>query len=154
MAKDVKWVLSQLKDVRFVQVRFTDILGSIKGFTIPADALPVAFEEGKGFDGSSIEGFTRIDESDMCAWPDPSTFVLAGPGLARMFADIKNPDGTPFEGDRRGRAQHAPAAGARRARVREPARLQTHRMGRLPHEGDGVRDRTVLAHLVRRRGLP
>jgi len=101
MAKDVKWVLGQLKGIRFVQVWFTDILGSIKGFTIPVDAVADAFEEGKGFDGSAIEGFTRIDESDMCAWPDPATFVPVGGDVARLFADIKNPDGTPFEGDPR-----------------------------------------------------
>jgi glutamine synthetase len=101
MSKDVKWVLGELKGVRFVQVWFTDILGAIKSLTIPAEAVADAFEEGKGFDGSSIEGFTRIDESDMCAWPDPTTFVRTGGDVARMMADIKNPDGTPFDGDPR-----------------------------------------------------
>lgn len=101
---------SVLDDVRarglkFIQIWFSDILGTLKSFTIPAEKLPRAFENGLPFDGSSIEGFARMDESDMLAWPDPSTFALL-PGAdnnsaARMFADIKVPDGTPFEGDPR-----------------------------------------------------
>ncbi|HZJ02635.1 MAG TPA: glutamine synthetase family protein [Thermoleophilia bacterium] len=101
-------VLKYVKDneVRFIRMWFTDILGFLKSFAITDQELEGAFEEGMGFDGSSIEGFGRIQESDMIAWPDPSTFVMlpwrreAG-GTARMFCDIKNPDETSFEGDPR-----------------------------------------------------
>lgn len=106
--KDKKWVYEQIKanDVKFIKVWFNDILGTLKSFTIPAEELQAGFEEGVGFDGSSVEGFTRIDESDMLAWPDPSTFAVLPwrpqeNAVARMFADIKNPDGTPFDGDPR-----------------------------------------------------
>jgi len=93
-------------DIKFIKIWFTDILGFLKGFTIPKEELPKAFEEGIGFDGSSVEGFTRIDESDMVAIPDPSTFSPLPwrpkeKGVARMFADIVKPDGSPFEGDPR-----------------------------------------------------
>ncbi|MEW6026406.1 MAG: type I glutamate--ammonia ligase, partial [Planctomycetota bacterium] len=75
-------------------------------FTITRDELEGAFAEGMGFDGSSIEGFTRIDESDMVAVPDPKTFRIVSwrkenDATARMFADVRMPDGTPFEGDPR-----------------------------------------------------
>ncbi len=63
-------------DVKFVRLWFTDILGFLKSFAIPVEALEEALEEGVGFDGSSIEGFVRIDESDMIAMPDPFTFKL------------------------------------------------------------------------------
>ena len=63
-------------DVKFVRLWFTDILGSLKSFTITIDELERALTDGMGFDGSSIEGFARIDESDMVAMPDASTFVL------------------------------------------------------------------------------
>jgi glutamine synthetase len=93
-------------NIKFVKFWFTDILGYLKSITLPKEALPMAFREGIGFDGSSIEGFTRIDESDMVAKPDPSTFQILPwrPkefGEARMFADVYNPDGTPFAGDPR-----------------------------------------------------
>jgi glutamine synthetase len=92
--------------VKFINLWFTDILGYLKSFTITRDELEGAFAEGMGFDGSSIEGFTRIDESDMVAVPDPATFRLVTwinghDETARMFADIKNPDCSPFEGDPR-----------------------------------------------------
>ncbi|MHC4605777.1 MAG: glutamine synthetase family protein [Planctomycetota bacterium] len=103
--KDANYVLDQVKklDIKFIKVWFSDILGTLKSFTIPVEELRHAFEEGVGFDGSSIEGFTRIDESDMLAWPDPATFQTLPwrpkeKGVGRMFADIKNPNGTPFEG--------------------------------------------------------
>jgi glutamine synthetase len=92
--------------VKFIRLWFTDILGSLKSFAITVEELEGALEEGMGFDGSSIEGFARIDESDMIAMPDPSTFTLLPwrpreQGVARMFCDILHPDGTPFEGDPR-----------------------------------------------------
>ena len=94
------------KQIKFVRFWFTDVLGSLKSFAVTPTELEGAFEEGMGFDGSSIEGFTRIEESDMVAWPDPNTFSIvpwrAGAGgTARMFCDIRTPDGNPFPGDPR-----------------------------------------------------
>ena len=92
--------------VKFVKLWFTDILGFAKSFAITLDELEGAFSEGMGFDGSSIQGFARIDESDMVAFPDPSTFVLlpwrpAEGAVARMFCDVREPDGSPYKGDPR-----------------------------------------------------
>ena len=95
------------RDVKFIQLWFTDILGMLKSFSITAEELEIALEEGMGFDGSSIEGFARIDESDMVALPDPDTFQLLPwrprehCAIARMFCDILKPGGKPFEGDPR-----------------------------------------------------
>jgi glutamine synthetase len=104
----IKSVMEQVKKhhIKFINLWFTDILGYLKSFTITLDELEGAFAEGMGFDGSSIEGFTRIDESDMVAVPDPTTFRLVTwrngqDETARMFADIRNPDGRPFDGDPR-----------------------------------------------------
>ncbi|MBT8762625.1 type I glutamate--ammonia ligase [Desulfohalobiaceae bacterium Ax17] len=93
-------------DVSFIQFWFVDVLGTLKSFQITPAELEAAFEEGMGFDGSSIQGFTRIHESDMVAYPDPTTFqfVTWRPSekpVARMFCDIKNPDGSAYEGDSR-----------------------------------------------------
>ena len=63
-------------DIKFVKLWFTDILGFLKSFSVPKEEIEKAFAEGIGFDGSSIEGFVRIDESDMVAIPDPSTFAI------------------------------------------------------------------------------
>jgi glutamine synthetase len=103
MPKDVNAVFSEIKaqNVALVEVWFTDILGNLKAITIPVERLPHAFEEGVPFDGSAIEGFTRVDESDMVAWPDASTFAVLPQGVGRMIADIKTVDGAPFEGDPR-----------------------------------------------------
>ena len=107
--KDKEYVLKMAKEsnVKFIRLWFTDILGFVKSFAITVEELEGALEEGMGFDGSSIEGFARIDESDMMARPDPSTFCLLPwrPkdefAVARMFCDIVKPDGSPFEGDPR-----------------------------------------------------
>jgi glutamine synthetase len=93
-------------NVKFVRFWFTDILGQLKSFAVTSEELETAFEEGMGFDGSSIKGYARIDESDMIARPDPSTFQLLPwrpreKAVARMFCDILNPDGTSYEGDPR-----------------------------------------------------
>jgi glutamine synthetase len=94
-------------DVKFVRLWFTDILGFLKSFAIPVGELEGSLEEGVGFDGSSIEGFVRIDESDMIAMPDPSTFQLLPwrpkehAAVARMFCDILTPSREPFDGDPR-----------------------------------------------------
>ena len=93
-------------DVRFIRLWFPDILGELKGFAITVAELETALLQGMGFDGSSIEGFARIDESDMVALPDPSTFRILPwrpreNAVARMFCDIQTPEGQPFEGDPR-----------------------------------------------------
>ncbi|MFQ5809408.1 MAG: glutamine synthetase family protein [Armatimonadota bacterium] len=94
-------------DVKFIRLWFTDVLGFLKSFAITVEELETGMAEGMGFDGSSIEGFARIDESDMVAMPDPSTFVLlpwrpkGHRSVARMFCDIVEPDGSPHAGDPR-----------------------------------------------------
>jgi len=95
------------RGVRFVQLWFTDVLGIPKTFAITPADLEVALDEGMIFDGSAIDGFSRVQESDVVARPDPKTFqilpFLTGgrSAVARMFCDIVNIDGTPFEGDPR-----------------------------------------------------
>ncbi len=104
-----EYVLKMAKenDIKFIRLWFTDILGFLKNFAITVEELEGALEEGMGFDGSSIEGFARIDESDMVALPDPDTFRLLPwrskehRAVARMFCDILRPGGEPFEGDPR-----------------------------------------------------
>jgi glutamine synthetase len=103
--KDVKEAIKQ-NNVKFVRLWFTDIHGMLKSFALPIEELDNAFDEGMGFDGSSIHGFARIDESDMVAKPDPSTFALlpwrpAEKAVARMFCDIYEPEGKPYKGDPR-----------------------------------------------------
>ena len=93
-------------DVKFIRLWFTDILGNLKGFALNADDLEDAVERGVGFDGSAIEGFARVDESDMRAFPDPTTFNILPwrprqNAVARMFCDIYTPKGDPFMGDPR-----------------------------------------------------
>ncbi|MFZ7112920.1 MAG: glutamine synthetase family protein [Desulfatiglandales bacterium] len=102
---DVKKFVKE-KNVSFIQFWFTDVLGVLKSFAVTPSELDEGLSEGMGFDGSSIEGFARIQESDMIAKPDPTTFQLipwrpAERPVARMFCDILNPDGTPYEGDPR-----------------------------------------------------
>ena len=94
------------RDIRFVRLWFTDVVGTLKSVAVAPAELEGAFEEGLGFDGSAIEGFTRVTESDMLVRPDPSTFqVLPGrgspPGTARMFGDILLPDGSASYADPR-----------------------------------------------------
>jgi glutamine synthetase len=102
---DVKRIVKE-KDISFIQFWFTDVLGMLKSFAITPSELEEGLTEGMGFDGSSIEGFARIEESDMIAKPDPTTFRLVpwrsgDRPVARMICDILNPDGTPYEGDPR-----------------------------------------------------
>ncbi|MFH1003404.1 MAG: type I glutamate--ammonia ligase, partial [Chloroflexota bacterium] len=104
-----EYILKKAKEhnVKFIWLWFTDILGLLKSFAITVEELEGALEEGMGFDGSSIEGFARIDESDMVALPDPDTFRLLPwrpqdeYTVARMFCDVLRPGGEPFEGDPR-----------------------------------------------------
>ncbi|ASS91476.1 MULTISPECIES: type I glutamate--ammonia ligase [Aeribacillus] len=98
--------LVQEENVKFIRLQFTDILGTIKNVEIPVSQLEKALDNKIMFDGSSIEGFVRIEESDMYLYPDLDTFVIfpwtAEKGkVARIICDIYNPDGTPFEGDPR-----------------------------------------------------
>src|SRR6201746_2966440 len=110
MGKQEDFVLRALeeRDVRFVRLWFTDVRGSLKSVAIAPAELEGAFEEGIGFDGSSIEGFARVSESDTVARPDPSTFQVlpwttsgGKHHSARMFCDITMPDGSPSWGDSR-----------------------------------------------------
>jgi glutamine synthetase len=107
MTKNEVVKLAHDKDVRFIKLWFTDVLGFAKSFSITIDELEGALTEGMGFDGSSIQGFARIDESDMIAKPDPSTFVILpyrpkdSAVVARIFCDIYEPDGNPYKGDPR-----------------------------------------------------
>ncbi|NQE46732.1 Glutamine synthetase [ANME-1 cluster archaeon GoMg2] len=103
--EDVLGVVEK-QGIKFVRLWFTDILGQLKSFAITPKELEGAFDEGMGFDGSSIKGFARIDESDMLAKPDPATFRIVPwrpkeHAVARMFCDILQPDGSPYEGDPR-----------------------------------------------------
>lgn len=98
--------LAKEKQVRFIRLWFTDILGFLKSFAITVRELERALEDGMGFDGSSILGFVRIDESDMVAMPDPTTFRILpwktnDHVIAGMFCDILEPDGKPHQGDPR-----------------------------------------------------
>jgi glutamine synthetase len=104
--KDFVLKTVQERDVHFVRFWFTDVLGMLKSFAVTDTELEGAFEEGMGFDGSSIDGFTRLEESDMVAYPNPDTFAVlpwrpSESGVGRMFCDIVKPDGSPFEGDPR-----------------------------------------------------
>lgn len=86
------------RDIRFIRLWFTDILGSLKSVSIAPAELEGAFAEGIGFDGSAIEGLARVHEADMLAKPDPSTFQVLpwrgeSQGTARMFCDILTPGG-------------------------------------------------------------
>ena len=103
-----EYVLKTVRDndVKFIRLWFTDILGALKGVAITAQELEEALDQGVGFDGSSIEGFARIDESDMVAMPDPTTFRILPwrprqNAVARMICDILTPEWKPFEGDPR-----------------------------------------------------
>ncbi|MFL5867051.1 MAG: type I glutamate--ammonia ligase, partial [Thermoleophilaceae bacterium] len=104
-ADDVKSIVEE-RNIRFVRFWFTDILGQLKSFSINAAELDDAFEGGMGFDGSSITGFNAIEESDMIAMPDVSTFAVLPwrpeeQGVARMFCDVVTPSREPYEGDPR-----------------------------------------------------
>ncbi|MFZ5906940.1 MAG: glutamine synthetase family protein [Nitrospirota bacterium] len=106
--RDKKDVMEMARkhNVKFIRLWFSDIHGQLKSFAVPVEELEFAFNEGMGFDGSSIKGFARIDESDMIARPDPSTFVILPwrpkeRAVGRMFCDIYEPDGSPYKGDPR-----------------------------------------------------
>ena len=104
--KDYVLQTAKDQDVKFIRLWFTDILGMLKGVAITVEELDQALAEGVGFDGSAIEGFSRIDESDMVAMPDTSTFALLPwrpqqRRVARLFCDLVRPNGEPFPSDPR-----------------------------------------------------
>ena len=108
MDRPQEFVLRSLeeRDVRFVRLWFPDVLGVLKSVAVSPAELESAFTEGLGFDGSAVDGFARVVESDMLIRPDPSTYQLLPwrgeqPGVARMFCDILTPDGEPADADSR-----------------------------------------------------
>lgn len=110
MPNQQEYVLRTVEErgIRFIRLWFTDVLGYLKSFAITPADLEVAFEEGVHFDGSAIDGFSRAQEADMLAHPDPATFQIlpwrgdeSGAGDARMFCRLTTPDREPFEGDPR-----------------------------------------------------
>ena len=108
MDKQTEYVLRTIeeRDIRFIRLWFTDVLGTLKSVAVAPAELEGAFEEGIGFDGSAIQGFARVSEADMIVKPDPSTFQILpwrgeSRGTARMFCDILTPDGSPAWADPR-----------------------------------------------------
>src|SRR6188508_2195185 len=106
MQQQLDYVLRTVEErgVRFVRMWFTDVLGQLKSVAISPAELENALEEGMTFDGSAIDGYSRVQESDVLARPDPNTFEMlpwadTKSSEARMFCDILHLDGTPFEGD-------------------------------------------------------
>src|SRR5438874_10450746 len=99
MNYDIDYVLRTVeeRDLRFVRLWFTDVLGFLKSFAITPAELETAFDEGMTFDGSAIDGYSRVQEADMLALPDPNTFELLpwrgdDAPVARMFCDVANLD--------------------------------------------------------------
>ena len=108
MSREQEYVLRTVEErgVRLIRLWFTDVLGQLKSVAISPAELETVFEEGVQFDGTAIDGFSRVHESDVLARPDATTFELlpwakADEPSGRMFCDIENLDGTPFEGDPR-----------------------------------------------------
>lgn len=108
MNPEVDFVLKTIKsrDVHFVRLWFTDVLGTMKSFAVSPSEIENAFVDGMGFDGSCVAGFSPAEESDMLAFPDPETFQVlpwrpSDNAVGRMFCDIRTPDGAAFEGDPR-----------------------------------------------------
>ena len=103
-----QYVIKQIEErnIRFLRLWFTDIFGNLKNVAITPSDIEIAFEEGIGFDGSSIDGLASLQDSDMLVHPDPSTFQVlpwrpSDDGVARMFCDLRTSDGAPAAGDSR-----------------------------------------------------
>lgn len=108
MLNNKDFVLKQVeeRDIHFIRLWFTDVLGNLKSMALTNSEIESALENGIGFDGSSVSGFSNVQESDILAYPLASTFQVLPwrpntNGVARMFCEIKNPDGIPFDGDPR-----------------------------------------------------
>ncbi len=108
MAKTKEEIIRQIDEagVRYIRLCFTDILGRLKGMALTRAEIEDAIDSGQGFDGSSIEGFVRIEESDLMVIPDLRSFrifpwLIGGERVAMMFCDIKTPHGEPYDGDPR-----------------------------------------------------
>ncbi len=108
MVKTKESVLASIDQagVKYIRLWFTDILGRLKGMSITRSEIEEVLDMGQGFDGSSIEGFVRIEESDLMAIPDLKSFrvipwEISGERVASIFCDVQNPDGTPYQGDPR-----------------------------------------------------
>lgn len=104
--EDIKRIVEE-ENVRFLRLMFTDIMGTIKNVEVPVSQMEKVLDNKMMFDGSSIEGFVRIEESDMYLYPDLSTWMIfpweSDHGkVGRLICDIYSPDGTPFPGDPRG----------------------------------------------------
>jgi len=98
--------IAKEEELQVIRLWFTDILGQIKGFNLPIDDLQRVLDEGHGFDGSSVEGFVRIEESDLLVMPDPRTFRIlpwehGGVKSGIIICDVVHPDGSPFDCDPR-----------------------------------------------------
>ena len=140
MSPQLEYVLRTVEErgVRFVQLWFTDVLGSLKGFAITPAELEGALEEGMTFDGSAIEGYSRVQESDMLAMPDPSTFEIVpwrgdDAPVARMFCDIQLLSGESFDGDPRNVLRRNLQRATERATPSSPVpRSSTSTFGRRP----------------------
>lgn len=111
---DTKELISRVKedDVKFISLQFSDVTGSVKSVDITSERLSSALDDGVWFDGSSVEGFARVQESDMRLVLDPETYAVLpwSPEAfkrARVFCDIYKPNGDPFEGDPRGVLKNA-----------------------------------------------
>ena len=153
MGKQEDFVLRALeeRDVRFVRLWFTDVLGFLKSVAVAPAELEGAFDEGIGFDGSAIEGFARVYEADMLAKPDPSTFQILpwrgeGPATARMFCDIVMPDGSPSYADPRYVLKRTLSQG-RRARASRSTRTprSSSTCSRTPRRPAASRSRSTAA---------
>ncbi len=145
--------------VQFVQLQFTDLNGILKGVTIPVDKLGSALEDGLWFDGSSIEGFTRIFESDMYLQLDPATYAVipwtksssSGAVVARFMCDVYMPDGTPFEGDPRYILKRQLERARKMGFIYNVGpelefflfRKENHKLEPLPHDNAGYFDQTT-----------
>ncbi|MCX7608117.1 MAG: type I glutamate--ammonia ligase [Anaerolineales bacterium] len=167
----------QEDNVRFISLQFTDVTGAVKSVDMPVNRLPEALEDGIWFDGSSVEGFARIQESDMLLRPDPSTYAVLPwtpeeRRRARVFCDIYTPTGEPFDGDPRGALKRMLAKLAERGWVYnvgpEPEFFLFRRNGGegihpVPHDvgsyfdfsadDEAVRVRTELMDALRTMGL-
>ena len=145
--------------IRFVQLQFTDIIGHVKAVTIPIHQLEGSVKHGTWFDGSSIEGFTRIAESDQYLMPDMDTFAEipwqpgSGPrGTARVICDVFTPNGEPFVGDPRGvlRRPHHAEPSCSLLLLHVVPTMARHRLGARPVTPAPHRKETLLMSVIDR----